>query len=89
MKTEHYIVGNIAEFSEQTKAVKKLEEYLNYIEGIFPVIEEIFGEVWNDDQINIALDDLFACNFVFFRFGRIPTDSLDKVKLFLNKPFIF
>ncbi len=46
-------------------------------------------QIKNIHSLNIALDDLFACNFVFFRFGRIPTDSLDKVKLFLNKPFIF
>ena len=58
MQTKHYIVENISEFSEQTEAVKKLEECLNCIEEVaFPVIEEVFGESWNDGQINIKLDD--------------------------------
>lgn len=57
MKTKHYIVNNIAEFSEQTEEMKKLAEYLDYIESVFPVIEEVFGEAWNDGQINIELDE--------------------------------
>jgi len=57
MKTKHYFIENLAEFSEHTEALKKLEAYLNYIEGIFPVIEEVFGQVWNEEQIHIKLDD--------------------------------
>jgi len=58
MQTKHYIVENIAEFSEQTEAVKKLEEYINCIEEVaFPAIEEVFGQVWNEGQINIKLDN--------------------------------
>ncbi len=58
METKHYIVENIAEFSEQTEVVKKLQTYLDCIEDIaFPAIEEVFGQTWNDGQINIKLDD--------------------------------
>ncbi|MFH1412872.1 MAG: hypothetical protein ABIG10_02480 [bacterium] len=58
MQTKHYIIENIAEFSEHTEAVKKLKEYLDCIDEVaFPIIEEIFGQVWDYDQINIKLDD--------------------------------
>lgn len=57
METRHYIVENMAKFSEQTEAVKKLQTYLDYIEEIFSVIEEVFGQVWNDGQIKITLNN--------------------------------
>lgn len=57
MKTEHYIIGNIAEFSEHTEAIEKLELYLNDIEEIFPVIEEVFGQKWGGNYIHIILKD--------------------------------
>ena len=58
MQTKHYIVNNISAFIDQTEAVKKLEEYLNCIEEVaFPAIEEVFGETWNDDRINIELNN--------------------------------
>jgi len=57
MKTKHYLIKNLAAFSKHTGALKKLEAYLTSIEGIFPVIEEVFGQRWNDNQINIKLND--------------------------------
>ncbi len=79
MQTKHYIVGNIAEFSEQTVEVKKFEEYLNCIdEVVFPTIEEVFGQVWNDGQINIKLNNS-KCNPVYCRSG-----SSHIVKMWIN-----
>jgi len=57
MQTKHYIVENIAEFSEHTEAVKNLQTYLDYIEGIFPVIEEVFGQKWKGNHIHIILNN--------------------------------
>lgn len=58
MKIKHYIVKNIAEFSQQTEAMIKLEKYLNCIdEVVFPTIEKVFGQKWNDDQINIKFEN--------------------------------
>ncbi len=57
MKTKHYLVENLAEFLEHTEALKKLEAYLNYIEGIFPVIEKVFGQKWKDSHIHVRLKD--------------------------------
>lgn len=57
MKTKHYFITNLQQFAKDTKAVEKLKKYLDDIEGIFPTIEEVFGQVWNDDQIKIELND--------------------------------
>jgi len=57
MQTRHYIVNNINEFYKDTEVVGIFKKYLDYIEGIFPYIEEVFGQKWNDDKINIILDD--------------------------------
>ncbi len=57
MKTVHYFVTNLQKFSEDTKAVEKLKKYLQDIEVVFPTIEDIFGQAWNDNRINIELDD--------------------------------
>lgn len=56
MKTKHYLIENLAEFSKHAEALKKLRAYLNHIEDIFPVIEEVFGQLWNEGQIHIKLD---------------------------------
>jgi len=57
METKHYIVDNMSEFSDQIEAVKKLQTYLDYIEGIFPVIEEVLGQEWEGEKIHIILKD--------------------------------
>lgn len=56
MKTKHYLIENLTEFSGYPEATKKLEAYLVTIEGIFPLIEEVFGQAWNEEQIHIKLD---------------------------------
>ncbi len=57
MKTRHYFVTNLQKFSEETEAVERLKKYLKDIEAIFPTIEDVFGQEWNANQINIKLDD--------------------------------
>jgi len=58
MKTKHYFVKNLQQFVKDTEAVKKLKKYLDDIEGIFPTIEEVFGQTWDENQINIELNNL-------------------------------
>ncbi|MFC1613506.1 hypothetical protein ACFL23_04200 [Patescibacteria group bacterium] len=47
METEHYLVKNLEDFSENIDAVEKFKKYLTDIEKIFPYIEEVFGQRWN------------------------------------------
>ena len=57
METKHYFVTNFQQFTKDTKAVEKLKKYLDEIETVFPVIEEVFGHKWEDNQINIELNN--------------------------------
>ena len=57
METMHYFITNLQKFSGDTKAVEKLKKYLQDIEVVFPTIEDVYGQAWNDNQINIELDD--------------------------------
>jgi len=57
METTHYLIKNLDQFSYDLDAVEKLKNYLNYIEVVFPTIEEVFGQAWSDKQINIELND--------------------------------
>jgi len=57
METKHYFIKNLQKFSEDTKAVEKLKKYLQDIEAVFPTVEDVYGQTWNDNRINIELDD--------------------------------
>jgi len=57
MKTVHYFITNIQKFSKDTIAVEKLNKYLQDIESIFPTIEDVIGQVWNEGRIYIELED--------------------------------
>jgi hypothetical protein len=57
METIHYSITNLQMFSGDVKAVERLKKYLEDIEVIFPVIEDVFGHKWSDGKINIELND--------------------------------
>ena len=43
----------------------------------------------NIESIDLNLDDLFDCKYVKFRFGRLPLDSVEKLRYYRNRPFAF
>ena len=57
METKHYFIKNLQEFSWDTKAVEKLKKYLQDIEAIFPTIEDVYGQAWNNNKIYIELNN--------------------------------
>ncbi len=40
-------------------------------------------------SLNVNLDDLFSCQYVQVRFGRLPNESLAKLSYYDDRPFIF
>jgi len=56
MKTKHYCITNLDEYSKDARAVEMLKKYLGNIESIFSTVEEVFGQAWGDAFINIELD---------------------------------
>ena len=57
METNHYLITNIFQFSEDIKSINKLRQYLDSIETIFMTIEEVFGEKLKDSKIHIKLEN--------------------------------
>lgn len=58
METTHYLITNLHLFSRDLEAIGKLKKYLDEIETVFPIIEEVFGQKWEDNKINIELIEL-------------------------------
>lgn len=84
------------DFRSMEKYINELSEQLESdtariaeLQGNIQKYSDAMVQVQNIENLDIPLDDLFACEYVFFRFGRIPNDSLDKLKHFMNRPFVF
>ncbi|MBU1142232.1 MAG: V-type ATP synthase subunit I [Firmicutes bacterium] len=71
--------------SSLEKEVNKIKEHEAFIQKY----ENALIQVENIQSLDIALDDLFACEYIFIRFGRLPNDSVEKLRFFQNKPFVF
>ncbi len=39
--------------------------------------------------LDVNFDDLFSCQYLKIRFGRLPVDSYDKIHFYDEKPFVF
>lgn len=89
-REEEYTFNEIYTFLNELKSklsaeldqIKQLEEHnLKYKDALI--------QVQNIQNLDIALDDLFASEYINIRFGRLPNDSVEKLRFFQNKPFVF
>jgi len=90
IKQENYNFNQMYDFMQEFK--EKMSTDSNKITDLTESIQkykDALIQVNNIQSLDIVLDDLFACEYVFFRFGKIPNDSLEKIKVFMNKPFVF
>ncbi|MFH0766626.1 MAG: hypothetical protein ABII85_01140 [Bacillota bacterium] len=100
--TFHFTLPNI-EQKDSTYDLNEMYDFINHfkesLEKASKQIKELdeniekynnaLIQIKNIQSLEVPLNDLFACEYVFFRFGRLPNDSLDKLKFFMNKPFVF
>lgn len=68
---------------------KKVEAVRKQLEVVIQENKDCLVQVKNIESSDIDLDDLFACKYTKFRFGRLPLDSVDKLKYYTNRPFVF
>jgi V/A-type H+/Na+-transporting ATPase subunit I len=71
---------------------QQLEEEITRIKSLQADIQkynDALIQVQNLRGLDIPLEDIFACDFITFRFGRLPNDSVDKLRFFQSKPFVF
>lgn len=82
METREYI-GRVYDQYKKIATVK---------EDLLKVIQEnkdALFQLNNIETLDVSFDDLFSCKFIKIRFGRLPLDSVDKLKYYNNRPFIF
>jgi len=51
--------------------------------------EEAYKQVKTLAGLNTPLEDIFSCDYVYARFGKLPNDSVEKLEFYQDKPFIF
>jgi V/A-type H+/Na+-transporting ATPase subunit I len=70
------------QLDEEIKLISQLEKDIeNY--------QDALTQVKHLQALDLPLDDIFSCDFITFRFGRLPIDSVDKLRFFQSKPFVF
>ncbi|MEF3693291.1 MAG: hypothetical protein V3569_03830, partial [Acholeplasmataceae bacterium] len=75
METKEALEGELTKIKDAQQKIQKFENALISVKNI--------------ESLDIALDDLFACEYISIRFGRLPNDSVDKLSYFQNKPYVF
>ena len=73
----------VIEKYRQAKKVKKdVETLIQENKDAMIQLEHLLG-------LGISLDDILSCRYMKARFGRLPLDSVEKLKYYKNKPFLF
>lgn len=68
--------------SELDQKKRDIKESINQHEQAIIQIKHLAG-------LNASFDDIFACEYVKVRFGRLPYDSFEKLNYYDNKTFFF
>lgn len=71
---------------------QQFQEINEVKQDLLNVIQEnkdALTQVENIEGMDIPLDDIFSCEYVNVRFGRLPLDSVDKLQYYRSRPFIF
>lgn len=76
----------LLEVEEKTSALsekkRKIEEDIQNHEKAINQITHLAG-------LNVSFDDIFACQYVKVRFGRMPVDSFGKLEYYDNRTFFY
>ncbi|HRX92371.1 MAG TPA: hypothetical protein P5042_06155, partial [Candidatus Izemoplasmatales bacterium] len=51
--------------------------------------ENALVQIRNIESMDISLDDLFSCRYIYARVGRLPKASIEKLDYYRTRPFIF
>lgn len=83
-------IGKIAEYVESTHdKFDDINDKIKEIEQLIREDEDALVQVKNIESMDVSLDDLFSCKYTVARVGRLPLDSLAKLKFHNNRPFVW
>ncbi len=72
-----------------TSRWNQIREARGEIETAIQETQNALIQVENIEDMDISLQELFACQYVNVRFGRLPLDGVDKLHYYENRPFVF
>lgn len=78
-----------AYLDELSKRVARLSSKKQGIERIIPMHEQALVHMSHLRNFECTFDDLFACEYIKVRFGRMPNESYNKLRYYDDKPFVF
>ncbi|MCK5731400.1 MAG: V-type ATP synthase subunit I, partial [Tenericutes bacterium] len=85
-----YSFDRMREYVASThERLKKLTSHRRETENLIKKYRDALTQVKNIEDLDISLDDVFSCAYISTRVGRLPLDSVEKLKFYKNKPFLF
>jgi len=81
-KMKNYISTTHAQLKSMVLQKKDIQELLKKY-------QDALVQVRNIESLDISLDDVFSCKYVYSRVGRLPTESIEKLNFYRSRPFIF
>lgn len=85
-----YSLDNMRDYIHNTH--EEINQLTNHKKDTLELIKkykDALTQVNNIENLNISLDDLFSCDYINVRVGRLPLDSIEKLNFYSAKPFIF
>ena len=80
----------ISRFVEKThEKYDEINSGIKEIEQLIQENEDALRQVKNIDEMEVAMEDLFASKYIATRVGRLPLSSLNKLQFYNNRPFIW
>lgn len=79
---ESFLSGFGSEIAELLDEKQRIETAMEQNAAALVQIEHL-------KNLDVSLDDIFACKYVEVRFGRLPSDSYPKLKYYGDRMFIF
>ncbi len=80
--TSRFVEKTHEKYDEINSGIKEIEQLIQEN-------EDALRQVKNIDEMEVAMEDLFASKYIATRVGRLPLSSLNKLQFYNNRPFIW
>lgn len=74
---------------DEHKKVSDRYNEIKVVEDEIKTYEQALFQVQKVEDMNIAFEDFFNAKFVSIRFGKLPSDVVERLRFYEQKPFIF
>ena len=85
-----YSVAEMQEYLSQSySSLKKFVDEVKALEENIRLHQEALQQVKSLESIDLEFDEMFACEYLNTRLGKMPIESVEKLKYYRTRPFIF